>query len=152
MTKHRMKRHAVIQPQDQSYRLIPLTQGQNAIVDTADFDWLSQWNWCAHWNPDTRSFYANRNNGETSVWMAREILDCVSIEEADHRNHDTLDNRRENLRKATRSQNQSNARTRSTSKSGYRGVSWNKNMRKWESRITVNRKTSYLGSFTSAQD
>jgi hypothetical protein len=35
-----MKRHSVVQPLDTSYRLIPLTQGQNAIVDAADFEEL----------------------------------------------------------------------------------------------------------------
>ena len=36
------------------YRLIPLTQGKYALVDAADYDWLSQWRWGANWNGDTR--------------------------------------------------------------------------------------------------
>lgn len=47
MPKNRVKRHAVTQPLDKPYRLIPLTQGKNAIVDLENFSWLSQWNWCA---------------------------------------------------------------------------------------------------------
>ena len=61
MPKLRVKRHAVTQPLDQSYRLIPLTQGQNAIVDVEDFEWLDQWNWCAQWTG--RHFYAVRHDG-----------------------------------------------------------------------------------------
>lgn len=36
----RKKRHEVIQPIDTEYRLIPLTQGQVAVVDAADYEWL----------------------------------------------------------------------------------------------------------------
>jgi hypothetical protein len=34
----RVNRHAVIQPLDQSYRIIPLTRGQNALVDSTSFE------------------------------------------------------------------------------------------------------------------
>jgi hypothetical protein len=57
-----VKRHAVTQPLDTSYRYIPLTRNLNAIVDADDFDWLSKWNWHAVWNPCTKSFYATRTN------------------------------------------------------------------------------------------
>lgn len=43
--KRHVKRHEVVQPLNESYRLIPLTQGQNAIVDVNDFGRLSKWNW-----------------------------------------------------------------------------------------------------------
>lgn len=42
MLKRRVFRHDVEQPQDQSIRLIALTQERNATVDAADFDWLNQ--------------------------------------------------------------------------------------------------------------
>ena len=41
-------------------RAIPLTQGQWALVDDADYEWLMQYEWCAQWDKDTRSFYAVR--------------------------------------------------------------------------------------------
>ncbi len=71
MPKRRMKRHAVTQPLDPSYRLIPLTQHQNAIVDTADFDWLSQWNW--HANLCDKGFYVRRTTRQgcpNSLWQS----------------------------------------------------------------------------------
>jgi hypothetical protein len=43
-----------------SYRLIPLTQGQFATVDAADYEWIVQWKWCAHWSKEGKCFYASR--------------------------------------------------------------------------------------------
>ena len=40
MLKPRKKRHEVVQPQDPSYRLIPLIQGQNAFIDVEDLELL----------------------------------------------------------------------------------------------------------------
>src|ERR1700719_1891410 len=129
MPKQRVVRHAVTQPSDQSYRLIPLTQGQNAIVDAADYEWLNQWNWFADWSEPTKSFYARRHKKTEDghypiVRMSREILKCGPGEEPDHKNHDTLDNRRENLRLSTHSQNCCNKRISPKNTSGFIGVHW----------------------------
>lgn len=144
----RVMRHAVTQPLDPSYRLIPLTQGQNAIVDAEDFDWLSRWNWCAQWEERTQSFYAVRGekkNGRNKTFkMHRVILDCIPGELGDHENHDTLDNRRRNLRKCTYSQNAQNSRRRFSSR-GFRGVTPYKG--RWLARICINRKSIIIGTF-----
>ncbi len=94
------------QPADPSYRLIPLTQGQFAKVDPEDYDWLMQWKWCAAWDKKTRSFRAIRSQyrtgrGPECIRMHREIMKAPKGILVDHGNHDTLDNRRFNLRKAT---------------------------------------------------
>jgi len=137
--KRSVKRHPVVQPLDKSIRLIPLTQGQNAIVDASDYDWLSQWNWVAHWCPHTQSFYARRNESvdgrRRTLRMHVFILGCKSGECGDHRNHDTLDNRRVNLRKCTNAQNAMNRRMPKTNSTGFKGVSWHKRTRKWRARI-----------------
>jgi hypothetical protein len=67
-------RHEVVQPQDPSYRLIPLTYGQNTIVDTENYDWLMQWEWEALWDPKTKSYYAVRYQRDKIIWMHREIM------------------------------------------------------------------------------
>src|SRR5882762_1985840 len=103
--RHRVSRHEVTQPLDESYRLIPLTQGQNAIVDAADFEWLSKWNWQAQWDEHTKGFYARRAlYGGGAVIMHRLIYKSP-CKQVDHKNHNTLDNRKLNLRGCNQQEN-----------------------------------------------
>src|SRR5271169_5862239 len=97
----RVVRHEVVQPLDASYRLIPLTQGLNAIVDTDDYAWLNAFPWYASKVTNSESFIARTNRKDESGKrffhvMHRLILGCGPGEEGDHRNHNTLDNRRFN--------------------------------------------------------
>jgi AP2 domain len=151
--KRRMKRHAVVQPLDPSYKIIALTQGQNALVDTTDYERLMQWNWSARWDKTMRSFYAYRGHwngaGVDCVFMHQAIIGCKGI---DHRNHNTLDNRRKNLLKATQSENSCNRRKRSDNTSGFKGVGFRKDCGKWVAAITVNRKRKFLGYFTDKKE
>jgi len=64
--------------------------------------------------------------------------------EIDHINHNTLDNRKQNLRFATRSQNGMNNKSK--------GYSWHKSNNKWRVRITTNHKSIFLGYFINEQD
>lgn len=128
------------------YREIPLTQGQVALVDTSDYEWLSQWNWQAHWAKHTRSFYAVRTSYQgghkMSINMHRLILGLLSGDprKGDHANRNTLDNRRENLRIADSFQNAQNASRRSDNSSGYKGVCWHKPTGKWSAYINVEKR------------
>lgn len=146
-----MKRHAIVQPLDKPYRLIALTQGQNAIVDAEDFQWLDQWNWAAHWNPCTNSFYAMRSRAST-IWMHRVILGCSEKERGDHINHNTLDNRRMNIRKCTHAENMLNKRMYRNNTSGYRGVSLTRCSGHWHAEICIGNKTITLGEHISKED
>lgn len=65
----------------------------------------------------------------------------------DHENLDPSDNRIWNLREATDSQNQANQIVDKTNTSGRKGVSWNREKRRWEVRIQVNKKQQFLGYF-----
>jgi len=67
--------------------------------------------------------------------------------EIDHINRIKTDNRIENLREVSRTENMQNLGFRKNSKSGVPGVSWNKAKQKWEAYISVNRKLTYLGAF-----
>jgi|HubBroStandDraft_6_1064221.scaffolds.fasta_scaffold00134_37 hypothetical protein len=150
MPKRRMKRHSVTQPLNKSYRLIPLTKGQNAIVDARKFEHLSQWNWYASWNRDTKSFYARRTNEEhRHVWMHHVVLGISSKKRGDHKNHNTLDNRIDNLRKCTNSQNHQNQRKRENKK--YKGTTWHKVVKRWAATICSKRRRKHLGYFISEE-
>lgn len=66
----------------------------------------------------------------------------------DHKNGDTFDNRRENLRVTTNSQNQMNSAKRKTpTASRYKNVTWNKKLKKWKAQLRVDGKDFFLGYF-----
>jgi hypothetical protein len=70
----------------------------------------------------------------------------------DHINGDPGDNRIENLRLATSSQNLANSRRRRDNAAGVKGVCWNKRDARWRAQIRINGKKTYLGSFTEIKD
>lgn len=139
-------------------RRIKLTQGQFTLVDDTDYDWLSQWRWCANYHKCTRSFYAQRitskENGRKTILMHREILELEpgDKKQGDHRNHNTLDNRRNNIRICTCRENARNRKKRPNTSSGYKGVSWYSQCKKWQTHIGKNGKRIGLGLFDDEKE
>ena len=129
----------------EDFRLILLTQGRFAIVDAEDYDWLSQYKWCAA--KDRGTFYAHRGNGGTTVSMHRTIMRAPKGMMCDHKNHNGLDNRKSNLRLCTSAQNQYNKRPQRNGSSRYKGVILRSDYRRWRARIGFNRKRIHLGDF-----
>lgn len=70
----------------------------------------------------------------------------------DHVNRNPLDNRLVNLRLATAAENIRNSRIHDTNKSGYKGVFWHRQRRKWVSYIMANGRNHYLGLFETPQE
>lgn len=70
----------------------------------------------------------------------------------DHADMNTINNRIGNLRNATKSQNNSNMRARSTNVSGLKGVYLHKQTGKWCAEIRVNYKKHYLGLFHTKEE
>jgi len=70
----------------------------------------------------------------------------------DHINHDTSDNRKENLRICTSAQNAKNKSTPKNNTSGITGVRWVEKRGKWHSYIRVNYKRINLGYYTDFED
>ena len=70
----------------------------------------------------------------------------------DHINGDRTDNRIANLRLAVRSQNNANAKLRKDSGSGFKGVTFSKQMQKWVGQIRVNGRLIYLGSYRTPEE
>jgi HNH endonuclease len=137
------------------YRTIPLTQGQVAIVDVGDYEWLmSVGKWQAKFHKNTGHFSATHQKYVDKkrvaiLWMHREIMQAPKGLLVDHRNRNSLDNRRFNLRLATYSQNAANKRTSRKNKSGYPGVCWQKDCNKWRAYVAIDGAQKYLGLFSS---
>lgn len=88
--------------------------------------------------------YAVANTSQGRVYLHRFIMNTPKGMVTDHREHNTLDNRKCNLVNVTLSENQQNRKgSREGSKSGIRGVSWDSRNQDW----IVNVKGKYYGRF-----
>ena len=135
---------------------LQLGHGLVAIVSPEDAD-LAVMAW--HAAKRGRTTYAERTfrrsdgrcktEGLHRVIAARMGLEITGLL-VDHINGDGLDCRRENLRIATRAQNQHNRRRSVANTSGYKGVFFDKRAGRWRAAISLDGRLRYLGSFTSA--
>lgn len=132
-------------------KVITLTRGFAAIVDDSDFMELAQYPWC--W--DGR--YAVRrkkfpDGTAKKVYMHHEIMGKPPKGmKTDHVNRVMTDNRRENLRFCTDTENGCNRSKAKNNTSGYRGVHFHKQRNKWTAQISVNGKVHSLGLFATAE-
>jgi hypothetical protein len=133
---------------------VPLTKGYEAIIDAADVPLVEGVNWFAV--VQLSAVYAQRsarrvNGKRKAVLLHRVIMDAPDGLEVDHVNGDGLDNRRSNLRLATRSENQHNRRVQNNNTSGFKGVSWHKRDLKWYARIGLDGRRKLLGFFDTPE-
>ena len=70
----------------------------------------------------------------------------------DHINHNKLDNRRENLRTVTNSQNIMNSKLRIDNMSGHKGIWFDKSRQKWTVEIMINQKRIHLGRYIELKE
>lgn len=125
-------------------REIPLTQGYVAVVDDEDYPELSRYNW---WIVRSKKHvYAARHEGRKTVLMHRQIMSAPDGVDIDHANHGALDNRRCNLREATRSQNMGNAVRVVKRTSEFKGVDYRASRHRFRARI----QRTFLGHFKTA--
>lgn len=139
---------------------ISLLRGEITIVDPDDYELLSSYRWVLHRRPDGYVRVIRHEYGRTgqTIYMAREIMQhhlgrpLGKGEFVDHINGDTLDNRKANLRLATRQQNAFNVRAnRSNNSSGYKGVTYFKSRNKWVAQITHNYKHITIGYYDTPE-
>ena len=135
-----------------AFRRIPLTKGKFAIVDPEDYEHLNIYKWHASKNASTyyakRNLYPKKKSMPGSVSMHRQIMNAPAGLFIDHINYNGLDNRKANLRFASRTQNNRHTRrTLNPGKSKFKGVSWYNREKRWVVRITANGRTRYVGYF-----
>jgi hypothetical protein len=134
-----------------------MAQPQYAKVHPANYERLLKYEWFAQ--KGKNCFYAVRRargpkgSKLATIYMHRELIDVADGLMVDHVNQDSMDNRRANLRGATRAQNIRNRKKfAKSSGSKYKGIYWRKKTRKWEVQITFERKKIFLGCFRSEID
>ena len=105
----------------------------------------------------------NKSSGYTRIWINYKSYRAHRLAwlwmtgewpqfEIDHKNRIRSDNRWNNLRPATNSQNKINGKAYKNNKSGYKGVYWNKNTKNWVASININKKQTHLGCFNSKKE
>lgn len=112
-------------------------------IDLKDIEKIKKCKWCL-----TSNGYVSGSNGE---FLHRFIMKCPDHLEIDHINHDTLDNRRCNLRVCTRQENNMNKGLYNHNTSGVTGVTWDKEKEKWKSQIKINNENRHLGYFKNKE-
>jgi hypothetical protein len=125
--------------------IIKLTTGEKAIVDDIDYDDVVCYKW--YRSGSNGKYYAMRyapNN--TRVSMHAQIMG-FQRDFVDHKNGNGLDNRRQNLRTCTRSQNMANSCLSKRSKSGLKGVFYDNRIKKYHVNIMLDRKHFSVGYF-----
>ena len=135
---------------------IKLTQNKYALVDDNDFEELNKFKW--HALKDENTFYTGRKiwdkntKKQKMITMHRVIMKTPKGKETDHIDRNALNNQRSNLRIVTHSQNQMNKGMGKNNTSGFKGVSWDKNSKKWQANIKENNKRLYLGLFETKEE
>jgi hypothetical protein len=132
---------------------VPLTQGKVALIDDEDAERVLAYKWSAWWDSRSKQWRVGRttvsNGRKIMVYLHRFILSAPSGLQVDHKNMDSLDNRRSNLRLATNAQNHCNRKRQSDNTSGFKGVDWHKN--RFRAQIKHLGVKYFLGNFTTAE-
>lgn len=133
-------------------KTIPLSHPSKQLflakVDNSDYEWLMEFSWSANRSPiGLWRAMKRRTDSSPEIYMHRLIMGAIKGQDVDHRDHDGLNNQRYNLRLCSHLQNMGNQVLRTNNKSGFKGVHWVKERRKFKSVIKYNYKATHLGYF-----
>lgn len=143
------------------FAYVPLTKNYSAIIDAEDAELIGQYNWCAteekRKDGSICKVYAKRSirtpgNKIVTQLMHKLILPIESGYEVDHIDGNSLNNRKTNLRKCTRSENARNCKIKYDNKTGVKVVCWAKHAKKFVVKIRFKGKQKHLGYFSSIDE
>lgn len=129
---------------------------EEILVDDADYEWLNSFRW--HLKKSREKYYPTRGiydpvtQNTKSMKMSRMIMDAPKGILVDHRNGDTMDHTRGNLRLATNSENGFNSRIPTHNTSGYKWICWDKSRSKWHVSTKLNQKKINVGRFDTLEE
>ncbi len=135
-------------------RHIRLNKGFVVMVDNRDFDELSKFTWFVNHNGYAVRAHPREHGKKrpAAIFMHRQILGVPDGLFTDHINGDTLDNRRCNLRIATKSENNINRPATKRNKLGIKGITYDANRMKFRVRIAANGQQLHLGRFNTIEE
>lgn len=127
---------------------IKLNKNKIALIDDVDLELTSKYKWYLHTGSKKPYVYTNDGKGN-SLLLHRLITSAPKGKVVDHINGNGLDNRRNNLRICSISENLVNQGPQKNNKSGVKGVSWN--MGQWLVQVKYKNKRVYAKRFKSLE-
>lgn len=136
--------------------MITITQGQSVKVDDEDYDFLNQYKWhlTSKGYAARRVHYpSSRKNPIAKIFLMHRIVSFADNGyQVDHINGDKLDNRKQNLRLCSNSQNHMNKGVQSNSTTGYKGVSFERSINRYRAYLNLNGKRYNLKTFKTPEE
>jgi hypothetical protein len=136
------------------FAYIPLSNGMFATIDAVDVPLVDGYDWTAAVRRNT--IYVKRatlsKGVRKTILLHRVIAGTPDGMDTDHVNGNGLDNRRVNLRPATKIQNATNSRLCERNTSGLKGAMFYRANGKWRSQIVVNRRNIHLGYYATPEE
>jgi hypothetical protein len=120
-------------------------------IDTLFYDLIKGHRWSAYRASGSKTYYAKTcvlkpDGKQTTLYIQQFIL--PDTDEIDHKDGNGLNNRKENLRPATHSQNMANRKKISkNTTSKFLGVHWREDVKKFRAYLSLNKKRFDLGHF-----
>lgn len=131
-------------------KIITLTKGKETVVDDSDFAILSTFKWTLVSDASGRSYAVRSkmiNGKKVTLRMHRVLMGDPHGMQIDHVDGDSLNNQKSNLRVCTQSENLRNTKKHKDNTSGFKGVHYNPNRKKWEANIRFDYRLQYLGRY-----
>jgi hypothetical protein len=137
---------------------ITIQSGQEVLIDDADYSLLNNYGpshvagYSKNKGGALRSVYAPGKAYPDHIFMHTEIMKPPPGSCVIHKNGNLFDNRRDNLEVITNSELKTREGPRKNNTSGYKGVSWNNQARKWQVSIMDNGKRVMIGMFSNKEE
>lgn len=126
---------------------IPLNNGMVTLIDDEDYERVSKYKWEAR--KHSHAYYADSIERVRKVSMHRFIMGLEKGDKrlVDHRDNNTLNNKKDNLRVCNAHESARARRKSKNNSSGFKGVCWSKRSSKWCAYIKVDYKKIHLGRY-----
>lgn len=124
-----------------------IADGREILISDEDFHYVAQFRWHGtHYIQRMIKRKTSRLHHEIALRMG------IKAQDVDHKDRNTLNNQRENLRRATKNQNNSNTSKRSGTTSEHKGVSYCNTTQKWRVQIQANKYRINGGFFDTEKE
>lgn len=130
---------------------IQLSRGKVALVSDHQYERVSQFKWWAHLDNSGNWYARGRVNG-ADILLHRFLTNAPTGMQVDHIDRYTLNCTDDNLRICTRTQNAQNRKKHVTNTSGFTGVHFDNNHKRWTAQICINGKGTHIGNFGNKLD